>query len=166
MTQRGPFKETSTRWNLPFSVSRHLFWRAQKVAFCHWPGSKWEAKVPVGLATAVNWNAALTAFCDAGLDVDHVWFSVQPHYCPGKGGENREELVKRWEKNGEKNAKWGRREFYSCRRTWLLWETHSEVFLDQCVANPFQRRRLILIRERINGGGMTKHQLLPLPQSK
>lgn len=69
------------------------------------------------------------------------------------GGENREEVVKMCQINGKKNDKWGGREFYSCRRTWLLWETHSEVFLYQSAENPFQWRRLILIREQINGGG-------------
>lgn len=72
-------------------VRRHLLcftrlqgpiWTAERVSSSPWPRSKWEARGPVGLATAMHYSAALTAFCNACLDVDHIWFSVQPHYRP------------------------------------------------------------------------------------
>lgn len=82
----------------------------------------------------------------------------------GGGGENREEVVKRWEINGEKNDKWGGRDFFSAVGGHGYCEKPTaRCFLHQSIENPLQRWRLILIRE---WGGMTKHQLLPLPQSK
>lgn len=72
-------------------VRRHLFyftrlqfpiWRAEQALSFPWPHYKWETKGAVGLAIAVDWSAALTAFRDTCLDVDHIWFSVQPYYRP------------------------------------------------------------------------------------
>ncbi len=80
-------------------VRRHLFYftrlqgpisAAERVSSSPWPRSKWEAKGPVGpAARVVDWSATLTAFCDARLDVDHIRFSVQPHYRPWKSERRR-----------------------------------------------------------------------------
>lgn len=74
-------------------VRKHLFWftglqgpiwATERVSSSPWPRCKWEARGPEGPATVADRSGALTAFRDASLDVDHIWFFVQPHYSPGK----------------------------------------------------------------------------------
>lgn len=115
---------------LCFTRLQGLIWTAERVSSSLWPHSKWEARGPVGLATVAEWSATLTAFGNARLDVDHIGFSVQPHYRPwrnGRGGERG---------GGDENEK--RRggvgvEYYSRRRTFkarcfhLLWISQCRI---------------------------------------
>lgn len=54
----------------------------------------------MGLATVADWSAALTAFRDARLDVDHIWFFVQTHYRPWKTREEEKMEKRRVERGG------------------------------------------------------------------
>lgn len=89
-------------------------------------------------------SAALTAFRDARLDVDHIRFAVQPHYRPWK---EREEEEKKMERGAERLERKGKdeeeirgRERERRRAGWV-----SQLWMDNLNVREPQQDVFILI---------------------